>query len=219
MKNNVIEISKVRVKEVVEKAKEACSTNYSEEQLLALQKAETKEIRIGRLKESNVSSVIPAEMVEKVASDNFIKTKTVNAALSWLFSTKPFLFLLGSVGRGKTVASAVILAQRPGFYIRVQVVESLFNQKYGIFVDNQNALLDKRLLVVDDLGTEKDPGSFTATLQRIVDSRQGGKFKTLFTSNLSKDKIFERYPDKRLISRLNQLALFIMDIGDDMRNK
>lgn len=112
-----------------------------------------------------------------------------------------------------------MLAKRSGLYLSASNAENVFAARYGPLVDQQEFILTRRMLVIDDVGTERDPKGFTATFERIVDSRQGRHYKTLVTSNLSKPKIFERYPDQRLIDRLNASALFVADVGDSMRNK
>jgi len=71
-------------------------------------------------------------------------------------------------------------------------------------------------LIMDDMGTEKPSEWVMQTLYSIVDTRYKDEKQTLFTSNLSLDKISDRVGD-RIPSRIAEMCEIVQIKGVDRR--
>ena len=77
-------------------------------------------------------------------------------------------------------------------------------------------------LIIDDIGTEPDGQKVYGTQRYLMEEAITRRYevfprwKTHFTSNLSKDEIRARYGE-RVWSRLNEMCVFITLIGKDRR--
>jgi chromosomal replication initiation ATPase DnaA len=147
------------------------------------------------------------------------KVKALEAVASWLPSPVPWLMLLGSTGRGKTLAAGWALVQRGGRYVGARELERVATARYGDEAELFSKLLETRLLVVDDIGRERDAGNMTAALLDLVDERRKRGQKTIAIANIAKAAFLELYADERLLSRLNEpgIAAWIADTGPDLR--
>ena len=119
------------------------------------------------------------------------------------------LYLCGSVGTGKTrLACAVLNAyhaiKRDGKFRRVPWVLIKLQPSGGSDVDLLRPLLSAPLLVLDDLGAERETATdYTRrTLLAIAEQRRDVGFRTIWTSNLSPAQVGDHMGDDRLMSRL-----------------
>lgn len=72
------------------------------------------------------------------------------------------------------------------------------------------------LLVIDDLGKEKQTAWSDQTLFEIINYRYEHRLPVLITTNLSPDELARRY-DKAVISRLHEMCIYVSMIGKDHR--
>lgn len=148
-------------------------------------------------------------------------TPAMRAVEEWLSSPRwPALVLVGGVGTGKTVAGISALFRVPGDLVHARELARR-HDPWG--EDRQGGVrpldLRHRLLVLDDLGTERleDP-RFIPALEDLVDARQGGGLRTLITTNLRKEELRSRY-GHRVADRLNAIASGVRLTSDSMRRR
>lgn len=137
---------------------------------------------------------------------------SVKFAESYTKDTRKGLYLYGLAGSGKThlaaaIANRLILKARPRF---ITVPELLLEIKktYGNS-HGDDELIDKlsytKLLILDDLGSEKPTEWVQETLFVILDRRYTHYLPTIFTSNFSLDQIKERL-GYRIASRIAEMT-------------
>jgi DNA replication protein DnaC len=148
-----------------------------------------------------------------------MRLKSIAKVAEWLPSPVPWMLLLGSTGRGKTLAAAWALLRNGGRYVGARELERLATARYGDEAETFAALLATRMLVVDDIGRERDAGHMTAALLDLVDERRKRGQKTIAISNVAKAAFLKAYADERLLSRLAEpgIAAWVSDAGDDLR--
>lgn len=165
---------------------------------------------------------ITAADQDRLLRDQLDMTCSVTAAVAtWLPSPVPWVVLLGSTGRGKTLAAAWALMQRGGRYVGARELERLATARYGDEAETFTALLATRTLVVDDIGRERDAGGMTAALLDLVDERRKRGQKTIAIANIAKAAFLKQYSDERLLSRLAEpgIAAWVSDAGEDLRRR
>jgi DNA replication protein DnaC len=158
----------------------------------------------------------------RVLAGRYEETAPLIAVREWLQNPNdtPILVLAGYVGRGKTVAAAWALCQRPGYYFRARSFERLFAHRYGDeHLDKQARVLGAGLVVVDDLGGREDTVEACASyLLDLVDERRTSRTRTLLITNQPQPLFYGLYKDDRLKSRLGQSARWAAAIkGQDLR--
>jgi DNA replication protein DnaC len=202
-------------------------TPEEEAQETARRAAQAERIERDRLTEARRASKkrldalkLPITSADELALlDGALKdTKTLGFVRSWLTGTKPWLTLCGSVGRGKTMAAAWALLERGGRYVTAREIERVFAARYGDELDLQEKLLSVGLLVIDDVGRERDAEGMSSALLEVIDQRRKGQ-RTIAITNLDKSAFLERYADHRLQSRLSESGAWGVDGGTDMRGK
>lgn len=179
------------------------------------------ERRAETLRRSGIA--ITAGDIVTIAAGRFATTRTVEVVARWTESTtvRPILILCGSAGIGKTFSAAVaIAAYGNGLSLRAP---ELAARLAPMPAEREAGLtqidLAARLLVLDDLGFERDPKAsrWADALLRFVDER-ALYGKTIVTSNLRKAEFSERY-DRRVIDRLNASSHAIEFNQSSMREK
>jgi DNA replication protein DnaC len=147
--------------------------------------------------------------------------RTISAISAWLTSDVPWALLVGSTGRGKTLAAAWALVQSGGRYVGARELERLASARFGEEAETFSAMLATRLLVVDDIGRERDAGNMSAALLDLVDERRKRGQKTIAIANIAKAAFLKTYADARLQSRLGEpgIAVWISDSGPDLRSR
>lgn len=148
--------------------------------------------------------------------DNFTKMKKENQGM----------LIHGQPGNGKTYFSAsiangllnklipVICIGAIGLTERISQSKRTWGDQ-GIFTI-LNALDNADLLIIDDLGTEEDNKWTRAIIYQIVEKRNNSRLPLIITTNMSINKIVERY-DYRTFSRLKEMCFFIENTGRDIR--
>lgn len=122
---------------------------------------------------------------------------------SWLgYPDCRCLFIIGDVGTGKSTAAAwaVACTQDNSLWLAARTVDDLERWK-----PVSSLAYSVGLLVIDDLGTERDSESRwgAETLGSLLVDRIDRGMRTIVTTNLSGHAIVKRYGD-RLRSRLNK---------------
>lgn len=145
---------------------------------------------------------------------------------------KRFLTLGGDTGTGKTIAAATALVhvcrepwygygpdgkadlEHPNYFWTpkagrfYRAVELATMPTFGAAAEKAwGRLRDRKLLVVDDLGTEAITEHWLARLGDLVDYRMRGSNKTIFTTNLPSKDLKARYGD-RVFRRLTDRGAF-----------
>ena len=137
------------------------------------------------------------------------------------------LYLCGSCGTGKThlacmIARAAIEAGRKAEYLqpgkllrRIRAAKSGADEQ-----DEIDRLTSLDVLVLDDLGAEKDTEFAIQVLYEVVDGRvMNEKSGLVVTSNLSLPELAGKLRDDRLPSRLAGMCRVIQITGKDWRVK
>lgn len=135
------------------------------------------------------------------------------------------LLLFGAPGLGKTHLSAAIAREvsDKGFSVvydtAAHVFERFENQKFvreeeaGSDVDR---ILNCDLLILDDLGTEMTTAFVQSALYQIINTRLMEKKSTIISSNLSPEKIAQRYTPQ-IASRIEGEYQLLPFVGQDIR--
>lgn len=136
------------------------------------------------------------------------------------------LLLFGSVGTGKTFISACIANALidQGYSCMVTNFARLTNTIQGMF-DGKQDYLDRlnrfSLLVIDDLGSERDTEFMGEIVQNIIDGRSRAGLPLIITTNLSSEEL--KNPSdirrQRIYSRLFELCVPVEVKGVDRRRE
>lgn len=128
---------------------------------------------------------------------------------------RPWLFLLGQAGIGKTYAAACALAEaHDGRLIRASQLVTVMYPSYDD--DSHGEVHTGWFGVLEDLGVEFDEKRFSPALAEYLETRLDKP--TIVTSNLSAQAIRDRY-DPRLADRIRDLAVVVEMVGPSMRRQ
>lgn len=138
------------------------------------------------------------------------------------------LLFYGSVGSGKTylacsIANSLIEQYQISVKIRnfAQIINEL--QKSSFDFDKNayiESLVNTSVLILDDLGIERDTSYAKEQVYNIVNSRYLKQKPTIFTTNLSYDTIqncTESVEYQRIYSRIIEMCIPVMVLGEDYR--
>ena len=138
------------------------------------------------------------------------------------------LLFCGTVGSGKTyLACCIANALIEEYMIRVkirnfaQIINDL--QKSGFDLDKNEyieALTNVSVLILDDLGIERDTSYAKEQVYNIVNNRYLKQKPTIFTTNLSYDTIQnckDSVEYQRIYSRIIEMCIPVMVVGEDFR--
>lgn len=158
--------------------------------------------------------------------------KITNAAKKYVENFKDIkrrgsgLLLFGNVGSGKTFIAACVanaLIDR-GYPCLVTNFARLTNTISGMY-DGKQAYIDGLnkfdLLVIDDLGSERETEYMGEIVHNIIDSRYRANLPLIITTNLTLDDL-QKPSDvrkQRIYSRLLEMCIPINVPGDDRRLK
>jgi DNA replication protein DnaC len=139
---------------------------------------------------------------------------------------KDNILLIGPTGVGKThLACATVLnsAIGPSFLKRFRVTELLrtlrFERKAKEEEEYIKSLVEIPILLLEDLGAQKETDWGTSVLWEILDRRmEAGRNGLIVTSNIGRGKMAEVMGD-RIPSRLSGICRVITIEGDDFRVK
>ncbi|WP_019134466.1 ATP-binding protein [Kallipyga massiliensis] len=138
------------------------------------------------------------------------------------------LLFYGSVGSGKTylacsIANSLIEQYQISVKIRnfAQIINEL--QKSSFDFDKNayiESLVNISVLILDDLGIERDTSYAKEQVYNIVNSRYLKQKPTIFTTNLSYDTIQnckDSVEYQRIYSRIIEMCIPVMVVGEDFR--
>lgn len=153
-------------------------------------------------------------MARRVVRDELEPTRALHGA-RWWFSDDAraratlSLVLLGGTGVGKTVAAAWCIGRVEGSaYVKVRDLCRLYRSEYGPEREEWTRLLRFDLVVLDEIGTERDLDLARAAICELIDERHAIGARTLMLGNLDRKAFDGRY-DERTHSRLEQRGLVV----------
>lgn len=140
------------------------------------------------------------------------------------------LLFYGDVGSGKTYLASSIanyLIEEKLMRVRIMNLSQIINQiqKSAFKLDvNEiiNTLSNIPLLILDDLGIERDTSYAREQVYNIINSRYLKNKPTIFTTNLSLEIIQDINIDleyQRIYSRILEMAIPVKVTGEDFRRK
>lgn len=140
------------------------------------------------------------------------------------------LIFIGTVGSGKTfLASAIAneLIETKQIRVKLRNFAQIINdlQKGGFDLDRNEYirnLVSVPLLILDDLGIERDTTYAKEQVYQIVNSRYLEHKPTIFTTNLSLENITnssESMEYQRIYSRILEMCIPVMVVESDFRKK
>lgn len=149
------------------------------------------------------------------------RTKAIRAVVRWRTARVddwPTLVLKGPRGTGKSVAAIWYLAQTGGHIRSPTSVARVWISTTNRAADEQLELCQSATLLIDDVGTElpHQVAAVGAALRELLEARQS--LRTILTTNLTREAFEARYPDERLISRMERAAWVDVD-GPDLRSR
>lgn len=136
------------------------------------------------------------------------------------------LILYGGVGTGKSFISACIANAliEKGYACMMTNIARLTNTLQGMFEGRQEYIdgLDRfDLLIIDDLGSERETEYMAEVVQNIIDSRYRCGKPLIVTTNMSGDDL--KHPadlrKQRTFSRLYEMCFPVEVKGEDRRKK
>ena len=137
------------------------------------------------------------------------------------------LLFFGAPGLGKTHLSAAIAREvsEGGFSVvydtAAHVFERMETQKFGRddgeeLESDVERFFNCDLLILDDLGTEMTTAFVQSALYRLVNTRLMEKKSTIISTNLSVEKIAQRYSEQ-IASRIMGEYAVLPFVGEDIR--
>lgn len=136
------------------------------------------------------------------------------------------LVLYGSVGTGKTFMAACVANKLidKGYWAYVTDIATLTDQmqeSFGARLKVMERLSKYDLLVIDDLGTERDSAYMQEIVFNVIDSRYQAKLPLIVTTNLTADS-FKKPKNlgyERIFDRLFERSIFIELSGQSRRRQ
>lgn len=138
------------------------------------------------------------------------------------------LLFYGSVGSGKTYLACSIansLIEQYQISVKIKNFAQIINElQKSSFDFDKNAyiesLVNTSVLILDDLGIERDTSYAKEQVYNIVNSRYLKQKPTIFTTNLSYDTIQnckDSVEYQRIYSRIIEMCIPVMVVGEDFR--
>ncbi|HGK6738540.1 TPA: ATP-binding protein [Streptococcus agalactiae] len=140
------------------------------------------------------------------------------------------LLFYGDVGSGKTYLACSIaneLIERKQVKVKIMNLSQVINQiQKSAFKLDSNEIIDNLsnipLLILDDLGIERDTSYAREQVYNIINSRYLKGKPTIFTTNLSLEIIQNPNIDleyQRIYSRILEMTIPVKVTGEDFRRK
>ena len=136
------------------------------------------------------------------------------------------LLLCGSVGTGKSflaaaIANELISQGTPCLMTNFSRIISRISEKFGgdqKYLDDLNRF---DLLIIDDLGAERDSEFTWEKVMNVVDARYRAGLPLIITTNLSPKDLYNPSDIRRqrVFSRLKEMCIFLEINGADRRSK
>ncbi|VHB06414.1 ATP-binding protein [Streptococcus pyogenes] len=196
------------------------------------EKEREKQMEIERLKRNCFNSIIQwaytFENYQGEENQSLIIAKNFVKDYEEMKKENIGLLFYGSVGSGKTylacsIANALIEQYQISVKIRnfAQIINEL--QKSSFDFDKNayiESLVNTSVLILDDLGIERDTSYAKEQVYNIVNSRYLKQKPTIFTTNLSYDTIQnckDSVEYQRIYSRIIEMCIPVMVVGEDFR--
>lgn len=136
------------------------------------------------------------------------------------------LLLCGSVGTGKSflaaaIANELISQGTPCLMTNFSRIISRISEKFGgdqKYLDNLNRF---DLLIIDDLGAERDTEYMWEKVMDVIDARYRAGLPLIVTTNLNPKDLYDPSDIRRqrVFSRLKEMCIFLEVNGADRRSK
>lgn len=136
------------------------------------------------------------------------------------------LLLCGSVGTGKSflaaaIANELISQGTPCLMTNFSRIISRISEKFGgdqKYLDNLNRF---DLLIIDDLGAERDSEYMWEKVMNVIDARYRAGLPLIVTTNLNPKDLYDPSDIRRqrVFSRLKEMCVFLEVNGADRRSK
>lgn len=136
------------------------------------------------------------------------------------------LLLCGSVGTGKSflaaaIANELISQGTPCLMTNFSRIISRISEKFGgdqKYLDNLNRF---DLLIIDDLGAERDSEYMWEKVMGVIDARYRAGLPLIVTTNLNPKDLYDPSDIRRqrVFSRLKEMCIFLEVNGADRRSK
>lgn len=136
------------------------------------------------------------------------------------------LLLCGSVGTGKSflaaaIANELISQGTPCLMTNFSRIISRISEKFGgdqKYLDNLNRF---DLLIIDDLGAERDSEYMWEKVMDVIDARYRAGLPLIVTTNLNPKDLYDPSDIRRqrVFSRLKEMCIFLEVNGSDRRSK
>lgn len=136
------------------------------------------------------------------------------------------LLLCGSVGTGKSflaaaIANELISQGTPCLMTNFSRIISRISEKFGgdqKYLDNLNRF---DLLIIDDLGAERDSEYMWEKVMDVIDARYRAGLPLIVTTNLNPKDLYDPSDirRRRVFSRLKEMCIFLEVNGTDRRSK
>ena len=136
------------------------------------------------------------------------------------------LLLFGKVGRGKSFYAACVgnyLIERgiPAHMTDFSRIERESNRDFSKRQEYFDALNKFPLLILDDLGTERDTQYMNEIVYTVIDNRAKAGLPTIVTTNLTAEELKSpaNITNQRIFSRLLGICIPVEVAGDDRRRE
>lgn len=136
------------------------------------------------------------------------------------------LILFGKVGRGKSFLAACVgnyLIERgiPALMTNFSRIERESNRDFSKRQEYFDALNNFPLLILDDLGTERDTKFMNEVVYTVIDSRAKAGLPTIVTTNLTAEELKSpaNLTNQQVFSRLLEMCIPIEMQGEDRRRE
>ena len=136
------------------------------------------------------------------------------------------LLLFGKVGRGKSFLAACVgnyLIERgiPALMTEFSRIERESNRDFSKRQEYFDALNKFPLLILDDLGTERDTSYMNEVVYTVIDSRAKAGLPCIVTTNLTAEELKSpaNLTNQRIFSRLLGICIPVEMTGDDRRRE
>jgi len=194
----------------------------AEKQRIEEERAQREE----RFRVAGLDGPITDEGVQALIEGKLYRTRALDAVQHWYGVRskvkRPFavMVLVGDTGEGKTLAAAwLILELGGGVYTTAEELRKRGTSKHWQDREWLERLKTCRVLVIDDVGTERDLDDMRVALYEVVNARQGLKRGwTLLTGNFTIAMFRERY-GRRTLRRIEDQGVFIEVHDQDRRRK
>ena len=178
---------------------------------------------------------IPPVFVDARLSD--FEPDVVNQLAPFLGGHRPWVFICGATGVGKTHLAAALsmvifrvdadvkfytdkFEGGSNYFVTPTEMLSRIKATYGKSNESEEEVMQYYKqnwpIVIDDLGAENATTHTAPIMEDIINSRYNHNAMTIITSNLSIQKLSEKYSD-RLASRIRGRAVPVMLEGPDRR--